>query len=314
METRTLANFLKVAEIGSISAAAESLNIAQPVLSRQIAGLEHELDAKLFERHGRGVTLTEAGAVLRERAAAILGQLEQARHEVSATATEPTGTVSLGLPPSMLYVLSGPVVAAYSQRYPKVALRVYEGVSQYLEEWLVSGQTDLSLLISGLRPLRNVAMTPLVSEDIYLVGPPDAGLDPAQPVPIEEVAQLPMVMFAPRNHLRWRAETELARRGLALDIAVEVEGNEVMLDLVHRGLGYTLQPFCGIQERLRTGRLSGAPVEDMSVTWTLGVSQARPNAPAVRELERMVREAVDERVDSGEWQVVRPGRRASGSR
>src|SRR3546814_5272270 len=105
-----------------------------------------------------------------------------------------------------------------------------------------------------------------------------------------------MVMFAPRNHLRWRAETELARHGLALDVKVEVEGNEVMLDLVHRGLGYTLQPCCGVQERIRAGRLSGAPVEGMSVTWTLGVSQARPNAPAVRELERMVREAIDERV------------------
>src|SRR3546814_9918164 len=82
----------------------------------------------------------------------------------------------------MLYVLSGPVVQAYSQQYPKVALRVFEGVSQYLEEWLVSGRTDLSLLISGLRPLRNVTMTPLVSEDIFLVGPPDAGLDIARPV------------------------------------------------------------------------------------------------------------------------------------
>src|SRR3546814_17523677 len=73
--------------------------------------------------------------------------LFQARHEVSVSASEPTGTVSLGLPPSMLYVLSGPVVQAYSQQYPKVALRVFEGVSQYLEEWLVSGRTDISLLI-----------------------------------------------------------------------------------------------------------------------------------------------------------------------
>ena len=97
METRVLSNFLRVAETGKLSQAAAELNLAQPALSRQMALLEEDVGAQLLVRHRRGVTLTEAGELFRERAQAIVASVEQARAVVSSAGLNPTGVVTLGL-------------------------------------------------------------------------------------------------------------------------------------------------------------------------------------------------------------------------
>src|SRR5690625_7264949 len=81
MDLKQLKYFTKVAELGSYTRAAEVLNVAQPVLSRQIRRLETELHQNLFIRHGRGVTLSDAGHTLLEHSRLILQQLTQAEED-----------------------------------------------------------------------------------------------------------------------------------------------------------------------------------------------------------------------------------------
>ena len=83
MNLRALANFLSVAEAGSLKAAADIVHIAQPALTRQVALLEQEFGAKLFLRHHRGVTLTEAGQQFREHAERILAEVSRTRAAMS---------------------------------------------------------------------------------------------------------------------------------------------------------------------------------------------------------------------------------------
>ena len=120
MDLRLLNAFIRIAELGSFGRAAEVLNATQPTVSRQITALEQEVGSRLFTRHRRGVSLTQAGVLFRDHAVAALRSLDQAKAEITAQAHEPTGTVSLGLPPSLLKVLSGPVVDCFARRYPKV--------------------------------------------------------------------------------------------------------------------------------------------------------------------------------------------------
>lgn len=181
MDTRVLSNFLRVAETGNLSQAAAKLNLAQPALSRQMALLEEDVGAQLFVRHRRGVTLTEAGELFRDRAQSILASVEQARAAVSSAGRDPTGTVTLGLPTSMIYVLSGDLVEAYRKRFSKVFLRVHEAVGHVVEALLKEGRLDAAILIEP-RAMPGVALTPLIEEDIYLVGPEDAGLSLDAPV------------------------------------------------------------------------------------------------------------------------------------
>jgi LysR family transcriptional regulator, nitrogen assimilation regulatory protein len=106
MDLRLLHAFIRIAERGSFGGAAEALNATQPTVSRQITALEQEVGSRLFTRHRHGVSLTQAGVLFRDHAIAALRSLDQAKAEITAQAHEPTGTVSLGLPPSLLKVFS----------------------------------------------------------------------------------------------------------------------------------------------------------------------------------------------------------------
>lgn len=306
MNLRTLDNFLRVVEIGSLKGAASAQHIAQPALTRQIAQLEQEFGALLFVRHRRGVTLTEAGEQLRLHAERILGEVAHARDAILATANEPTGGVSLGLPTSMLYVLSSAVVSTYIRRWPAVRMRVHEAIGHVIEDLLRNRLVDVAILIAAARNLENVELTPLVVEDVCLAGPPDAGLDLARPVPIGFLAEVPIILLSPQNQLRLQIEGELARHHLRFNASLEVEGQPLVLDLIKHGVGYTVLPYCAIEAEMAAGRICAAPIQGLTMTWTLGVNRMRAHAPAVRELIALIRQAIDTRVASGEWRVAQP--------
>ena len=116
--TRYWRNFLLVARHGSLSRVADEIEIAQPILSRQISRLEQIYGVRLFERHGRGMRLTAAGELLRRRADEISFQVSLIPKELSASPDRPSGAVSIALPPSMISVLSAPVIRAVNARYP----------------------------------------------------------------------------------------------------------------------------------------------------------------------------------------------------
>ncbi|MBQ4307238.1 MAG: LysR family transcriptional regulator [Lachnospiraceae bacterium] len=96
MELRVLQYFLAVAEEGSLSGAAERLNITQPTLSRQLAGLEEELGTQLYHRGSRGVALTEDGLRLKLRAQEILSLEERTRAEITGGSEEVRGEIAIG--------------------------------------------------------------------------------------------------------------------------------------------------------------------------------------------------------------------------
>src|SRR5687767_12483832 len=107
MELRQLRTFLVVAETGSLSRAAGRLRIAQPALSRQIRMLEEEVGTELFQRHARGMALSEAGEVLIAHARGALRELDQAKSDLSALAGQVSGKVAIGLLPSVSDLMTG---------------------------------------------------------------------------------------------------------------------------------------------------------------------------------------------------------------
>jgi LysR family transcriptional regulator, nitrogen assimilation regulatory protein len=312
MNLRALSNFLSVAKTGSLKGAAGVVNIAQPALTRQIALLEEEFGVKLFLRHHRGVTLTEAGEQLQEHAERILAEVSRARVAMSTALEKPTGTVSLGLPTAMRAVFSSDLIAAYHTAFPDVYLKVHEAFVHVIEEMLQSRQLDVAILFGGSRKLDNFGVTPLVSENVYLIGAAGAGLDGSKPVSIRELAGLPIILISRRNQLRIVIERALARHSCAFRPFLEVEGQPLTHDLVQRGIGYTIAPYCAVQKEIETGQLSGAPIRDLTITWELGVNRMRAHAPAVQELIQLIHQAVHERMASGSWRAMKPKSTASG--
>src|SRR2546430_14722825 len=121
MELHQLRYFCAVAETGSFSRAAEHSHVSQPSLSQQILKLESELGARLFDRLGRSVRLTEVGKTFLPRARAVLRELEAARGDVVESKDSVCGQAVVGVIPTVAPYFLPPVLAAFSKRFPESA-------------------------------------------------------------------------------------------------------------------------------------------------------------------------------------------------
>jgi DNA-binding transcriptional LysR family regulator len=212
MDLRQLTTFVQVADLGSLSKAAERLRIAQPALSRQIRLLKEELKVALFSRHGRGMALTPAGELLRGRASVILRQVEEARADLMEEAGAVRGRVVFGMPPTVGDILATRLIERFLALYPEVTLRVVTAFSGYLLEWLQSGGVDIAVVYSTER-VANIRISPLLEENLRFVSAEEAGNAADRPVRFAEVAARRLVLPGPQHGLR--ALVEGRRAGAA---------------------------------------------------------------------------------------------------
>ncbi|WP_146993172.1 LysR family transcriptional regulator, partial [Bradyrhizobium macuxiense] len=138
--------FLETAAVGSLSRAAVRLGVSQPALSRQIGKLESELRGPLFYRHGRGVSLTEAGQRFLDVSQRVLQQLSDVREELTAGTLDVSGQVTLGIPPSLAASLGADLALRFAAEFPKARLRIREAFSANLLEWTEAQRIDVAVL------------------------------------------------------------------------------------------------------------------------------------------------------------------------
>lgn len=168
MDIHQIRCFKQVAELRSFTAAAKQLHITQPALSRQVQNLEDELGTQLLLRTTRAVQPTSAGKVMMEMGGNLLDYMEAIRKAVASAANDPTGEVVVGLPPSLCGTLAPCLIDECRRSLPQVRIRIIEGLSMFIEEWLALGRIDLAILTQ--RPGMKMSQTPLCDEDLVLVG------------------------------------------------------------------------------------------------------------------------------------------------
>jgi hypothetical protein len=132
MDLKCLNYFVTVIECGSFARASARLRIAQPALGWQIRKLEEELGAQLLLRHSRGVEPTDAGLRMLGHARVILARAQEAAAELRSLASEPQGTVVLGLTPSVNAMLTLPLLKRLSAEAPQIRMRPVEELSSGL--------------------------------------------------------------------------------------------------------------------------------------------------------------------------------------
>jgi LysR family nitrogen assimilation transcriptional regulator len=128
MNLRQLHYFVRIADSGSFSSAANELHVAQSALSRHMKELEIELGGVLFDRGRHGVVLSDSGRLLYERARFILVQLEATRNEVMAHNQELVGAVSVMMPSTIGQLLFAPLLRSFLAQFPRVRLKLSEGL------------------------------------------------------------------------------------------------------------------------------------------------------------------------------------------
>lgn len=304
MDFKRLANFIRVAELGSVSRAADRIRIAQPALSRQMRLLEEEMGIPLFVRHRRGIALTEAGEEVRLRVAGPLRQIEQVIEDVRTLSHSVGGNFAFGMPPTTSYVLAGPLARSVVEHAPNVSLRVVEGYGAHLIDWLQRGEIDAALLYGPASDFQLRAEEILI-EEIMLVGPPDCDLDPGKPVPFEYIASLPLVLPSHPHGLRIVADNAAAKARTPIDVRFQADSFVLMKELVESGLGYTLLPLSAFSRESKAGRLRHGPIEKPKVTRQLVLAMQPGNATtrAARVMSTLVRCEIASLVQAGRWKA-----------
>lgn len=279
MNLQLLELFLRVAELGSINRAAQTLSISQPALSRQIAMLEQQMGVPLFLRTQAGVQLTEAGQLLNERARPLLRQFELLKDQVSEKAV---GQFTLGTPPAWHALVTGPFIASFARRHPAIKLRIQEGLSHLLNDAMAAGLLDMAVV-----PFRPIAMggytqLPLVREPVVVMGLPADGLESRKPLALAALADRPLVLPGRPNALRLQLEHALERKGIRFEVVVEADALPICLDLARRGVGLCPMPASALFGGASLQAVSWAPLKGQHVTWALAQNTARSHSAAVQ--------------------------------
>jgi LysR family transcriptional regulator, nitrogen assimilation regulatory protein len=303
MDLRDFQYFVAIAETGSFSKAAMAHNIAQSALSRRIRDLELELGVTLFYRNGRGVIVTEIGETLLIRARRVLADVAQIRVEIGATNATLQGVVTLGVPPSVGLVLLSPLLSQIRLDYPGIQMRVLEGFSGHVAEWLASGRVDLAVLYK-LRAGSFPDAEHLLFEDMFLVSARHAPpLGQGATVSLRTLEGEDLALPGLPHGLRILVDEACARAQVHLNVAMELETLPTIRGLVAAGTIRTILPVTAVQAELDAGELVVQKIVDPVISRELILVHApqRVNAPATKVVVQLIRDHIEQLLQSGAW-------------
>jgi LysR family hydrogen peroxide-inducible transcriptional activator len=250
MEFHQLRYVCAIAETGSFSRAAERCHVAQPSLSQQVLKLEEDLGAKLFDRLGRSVRLTEAGRAFLPHARSILHQMEAARTGVEDKRTDVRGSVTVGVIPTIAPYLMPQSVAAFSKKYPDAKLRILEETTPILVEGLRNLSIDVAILALPLRH-KEFQMYPLRTEPLYAALTRDHPRAGAKNLSLRELRGEQFVMLRDGHCFRDLSVAACTRAKVNPRIAFESGQFSSLLGMVAAGVGVSLVPEMALDKNAR---------------------------------------------------------------
>jgi DNA-binding transcriptional LysR family regulator len=311
LDVTRLRVLVAVARHGSVTAAAHSLNYAQPSVSHHLARLEAETGTKLIQRAGRGIRLTDAGRLLAERAAEVIGRLDAAENELAAYSGLRAGRLRLASFPSALSTIVPTAAALLRDKSPGVDLRLTEAEPPEALRMLRAGYVDVALVFRHEPESPDKDTDPpaehdlreqvLLDEPVHLIAPtvPVPGGEAVPPDAITEMWPADLARFAGQ---RWIAGCDRCREhllrqcsaaGFTPRISFTTDDFVAVQALVAAGLGLALLPGLALRSArnpgIRTVRLRGTRRSVIAVRYG-----EPPDSPATSLLLDVLRQAAEE--------------------
>lgn len=239
MELRHLETLIAIDDAGTFTAAATELRTVQSNVSEQVRQLETELGVTLLARGRGGATPTESGRVVLERARRVRREIELMHEELAALRGLRVGNATFGVVGTASRWLVPQLVERLREDAPGVRLLVHEGASERLLAELVAGDVALAVVTAPVQDAR-IVFEHLADEPMVALAPADVELGTR--VSVTDLARHRLVLPPEVNPLRAEMDAAAARRGVQLDVPVEVEGIRLIADLVASGAGIAILP------------------------------------------------------------------------
>lgn len=239
MDTDQLHNFLRVAESGNFTRAADLQGISQSALSRSIQRLEEDLGQPLFERKPRAVSLTDAGELFLPRAQHVLSIIDDVKAEISDDGQ--SGRIRVGAIPTIAPYFLPDLLRSFSKRFPDCSLIVQEDTTDNLIKRCKQGELDVAIMALPV-PAKYLEVTELLDEELFLVLPPKHPLLTKKRIQVTDIEPYPFVLLD-EAHCLSDSITSFCRQRSVQPVAVERTSQLTMVqELVSLEHGVSMIP------------------------------------------------------------------------
>jgi DNA-binding transcriptional LysR family regulator len=249
--------FIAVAERGHVTEAARALNLAQSAASHAIAALEARHDVTLFDRIGRRIALTEAGAALLAQARRILAEVKHAEQTLAEFGALERGVLSLHASQTIAGYWLPPRLVAFQRAYPSIEIRLTIGNTAEVAEAVEAGAAELGF-VEGAVKSESLESLAVARDQLVLVVGPDHAWGDAESLVAADLLQGEWVLREVGSGTRSVFEQALKRLGTRpekLRIAMELPSNEAVRAAVEAGLGATATSASVAASSLEAGLL-----------------------------------------------------------
>jgi DNA-binding transcriptional LysR family regulator len=289
MDVQRLHTFRILSQTLHFRRAAEQLGLTQSAVSQQIAALEKDLGAALFERIGRRVFLTPAGQVFAQEAVKVLSTFSRARDAVGAVAKGGAGRLRVGASTTPGIYLLPEVLGRFRSDFPLVELDFRIANSSRIEALALANEFDLG--VCGFRPTHDELFGIELGEDRIVPVASPALLGRTRRVVPEDLGRWPLVARERGSATRTAVERALASLGVELKPAFELPSPEAIVRAAEAGLGYAFVSSWSAAEGIEVRRLVEVRVEGLQIRRGLFAMHHRDKqvTPAMRELIELLR-------------------------
>lgn len=257
MDTQNLSAFIEVADSGSFTQAAELLHLSQPAISKRLKALEDQIGQRLFDRVGRSVLLTDAGAALLPYARRVLQTVEDGRRALSHLSGAVTGRLSIGTSHHIGLHRLPPVLKRFVADYPDVDLDLHFMDSEDACEAVVAGKLELGIVTLPLLAVPQLDSATIWPDPLQVVVSPMHPLAQRHRVRLKTLAEYPAVLPDEDTYTHRIIRAELARHAAEPRVRLATNYLETLKMLAAIGMGWSVLPVSMIDDSVRALNVSG---------------------------------------------------------
>lgn len=265
MDIRSLRYFVETARLSSFTQAAEQLHVTQSTISKMVHQLEQELGTPLLDRDGRRLTLTDTGRVVYQRGQEMLATMRTLADEVRDIEATRRGTLTIGIPP-MINLLFTPVLKAFRERHPDIALQLREETGQQVEKLVAAGELELGMTVlpadSGLA-LRTL---PVAASPIWALAATGTFQAQRRTLKLAALADLPLVLLTDDFALARSLRRAFAAAGIAPRVVAQSGQWDWLVEMASAGIGVALLPEPFVT-RLAEDRVQAVRIVEPALDW-----------------------------------------------
>ncbi len=250
MDAQGLSAFIAVAETGSFSRAGDRLHLSQPAISKRIAALEASLDASLFDRIGRRISLTDAGAALLPHAQRVLHDIEDGRRALSMLDGRVGGRLSVGTSHHIGLHRLPPVLRTFTAKFPQVDLDLHFMDSEDACEGVLQGKLELGIVTLPLQPLQNLETRRVWRDPLAVVVSPSHPLAGKKRLKLADLDGFPAVLPDAQTYTYRIVTAALQAHGVSPRIRLATNYLETLKMLAAIGLGWSVLPRSMLDDTL----------------------------------------------------------------